>query len=133
MLSTNLNLHWTVKQKGLLIMTCYDSVAKTQKWNIFGKFIPMIDEWKKVLNVNDPFFFLKLDNNNFLYKFSKYRFDQASDGLVLVYDFFLSNFDFVFLRFFCQILFKSFSKSMQCKKTFFTITRRGGSNKDLFG
>ena len=73
----------------------------------------MIDEWKNPLN--DPFFFAELYRNDLHKPQEYYHYDQGCALLVLVYDFFFSNFDFVFLRFF-PLVSKYVFKSMQCSK-----------------
>ena len=93
----NPNLRLSLKQRILSLPTCFWYCTKKGRIKYCRKFIFMIDEWKKPLK--DPFSFVKLDHID-SYNLSKCRVNQEGDRLVLVCNFFPSNFNFVFFRFF---------------------------------
>ena len=87
----NQKLTLDCKETNSLVLTCDNSVAQNSQSNIFKNIIFMIDEQKNLLN--DPFFFLKLGNNN-SYKLSKYCSNQGCTFLIQVFNIQLFCFKF---------------------------------------
>ena len=120
------------KENNSSILTCDNSVAQNSQSNIFKKIMFMIDEQKNLLN--DPFFFVKLGNNN-SYKLSKYCSNQGCTFLVQVFNIRLFCFKFwfcYFCKFFSLVLsvssFKGIRWLIPYRETFYTIIESGGSS-----